>query len=117
MYYKGRWWELVAGVQRRRKWYEVSLTVIYQWRFICSNLAGLVPSFEFETRRREMNKEYERELEKENEPVLCGKKKNKKAKKSKKNKNKNKKDDVEEEIVHVSVYYLVSLKEFSFTWQ
>lgn len=35
-----------------------------------SNLAGLVPSFEFETRRREMNKEYERELEKENEPVL-----------------------------------------------
>lgn len=69
-----------------------------------SNLAGLVPSFEFETRRREMNKEYERELEKENEPVLCGKKKNKKAKKSKKNKKKNKKDDVEEEIVHPYEY-------------
>ena len=51
-----------------------------------------------------MNKEYERELEKENEPVLCGKKKNKKAKKSKKNKKKNKKDDVEAEIIHVSVY-------------
>lgn len=49
-----------------------------------------------------MNKEYERELEKENEPVLCGKKKNKKAKKSKKNKKKNKKDEVQEEIIHVS---------------
>lgn len=74
----------------------------------------MVPSFEFETRRREMNKEYERELEKENEPVLCGKKKNKKAKKSKKNKKKKKKDDVEEEIIHVCVYFLFSMKELSF---
>jgi MAGUK p55 subfamily protein 5 len=64
----------------------------------------LVPSFEFEALRREMNKEYERELEKENEPVLCGKKKNKKAKKSKKNKKKNKKDHVEEEIIHPYEY-------------
>ena len=80
----------------------------------CSNLAGLVPSFEFETRRREMNKEYERELEKENEPVLCGKKKNKKAKKSKKNKKKNKKDDVEEEIIHVRIYSLFYIKELPF---
>ena len=74
-----------------------------------SNLAGLVPSFEFETRLREMNKEYERELEKENEPVLCGKKKNKKAKKSKKNKKKNKKDDVQEEIIHVRQYKILKI--------
>ena len=61
-----------------------------------------------------MNKEYERELEKENEPVLCGKKKNKKAKKSKKNKKKNKKDHVEEEIIHVRVYYVIYMKKLSF---
>lgn len=68
-----------------------------------SNLAGLVPSFDFEVRRRLMNKEYEEQLEKENEPVLCGKKKNKKNKKnkskSKKKKNKKYEETKEEQVM------------------
>ena len=49
----------------------------------CSNLARLVPSMDFEMRRRQLNKQLQEEIEKDNEPVLCGKKKKKKKKKKK----------------------------------
>jgi guanylate kinase len=49
-----------------------------------SNLARLVPSMDFEMRRRQLNKQLQEEIEKDNEPVLCGKKKKKKKKKNKK---------------------------------
>ena len=48
-----------------------------------SNLARLVPSTEFEQKRRQINKHLLDEIEKDEEPVLCGKKKKKKKKKKK----------------------------------
>jgi len=65
-----------------------------------SNLARLVPSTEFEQKRRQINKHLLDEIEKDEEPVLCGKKK----KKKKKKKNE---DDNEETIMpyeHVKLY-------------
>ena len=50
-------------------------------RFFFSNLARLVPSTEFEQKRRQINKHLLDEIEKDEEPVLCGKKKKKKKKK------------------------------------
>ena len=69
---------------------ELALTYLF------SNLARLVPSTEFEQKRRQINKHLLEEIEKDEEPVLCGKKKKKK-KKKKKNK-----DDEPEEVVMVS---------------
>ena len=61
-------------------------------------MARLVPSTEFEQKRRQINKHLLEEIEKDEEPVLCGKKKKKK-KKKKKNK-----DDEPEEVVMVSFH-------------
>merc|ERR1712227_66540 len=56
-----------------------------------SNLARLVPSTEFEQKRRQINKHLLDEIEKDEEPVLCGNKKKKKKKK--------KNDDDNEETI------------------
>jgi len=67
-----------------------------------SNLARLVPSTEFEQKRRQINKHLLEEIEKDEEPVLCGKKKKKKKKKKK-----NKDEEQEDSIMpyeHVKLY-------------
>ena len=89
----------MASVQGRRKWFEVSFSrfLFSKAIFLYSNLARLVPSTEFEQKRRQINKHLLEEIEKDEEPVLCGKKKKKK-KKKKKNK-----DDEPEEVIMVSL--------------
>ena len=56
-------------------------------------MARLVPSTEFEQKRRQINKHLLEEIEKDEEPVLCGKKKKKK-KKKKKNKDEEQEDNI-----------------------
>ena len=60
----------------------------------------MVPSTEFEQKRRQINKHLLEEIEKDEEPVLCGKKKKKK-KKKKKNK-----DEEQEDSIMVSLSFL-----------
>ena len=73
------------------------------WKFVTisqqcffSNLARLVPSTEFEQKRRQINKHLLDEIEKDEEPVLCGKKKKKKKKK--------KNEDENEETIMLRIY-------------
>ena len=64
-----------------------------------SNLARLVPSTEFEQKRRQINKHLLDEIEKDEEPVLCGKKKKKKKKK--------KNEDDNEETIMLRIYIIL----------
>ena len=69
---------------------------VHQNNSFFSNLARLVPSTEFEQKRRQINKHLLDEIEKDEEPVLCGKKKKKKKKK--------KNDDDNEETIMLRIY-------------
>ena len=66
---------------------------------------------DFEMRRRQLQKQLQEEIEKDNEPVLCGKKKKKKKKK------KNSDEAIDEPVmtrIHISPLHLTQTAEKQF---